>query len=126
MKAGLFSLSSAVGRAMQLRTTAGVRTGRSANSNRHCEQSEANPGRGALDRPELLRRAGAPRNDSVPIWSIPALNLAFLLQHAHSVSQRLYRVFEFGLAMGCRDDAAGAAAEVDPGGHHRQPEFVNQ
>src|SRR6266436_9874989 len=55
-----------------------------------------------------------------------ALDLALLLQHADAVAQRLYSVFELGLAMSRRGDAARTAAEVDPAGHHRQPEFVHQ
>ena len=51
----------------------------------------------------------------------PALDLALLLQHADAFAQRGQGVFELGLAMGRRDDAARAAVEVDPAGHHRRP-----
>src|SRR5438105_2176844 len=53
-----------------------------------------------------------------------ALNLSLLFQHPHSIAQRLYGVIDLGFAMGCGDDAAGAAVEVDPAGHHRQPQFM--
>ena len=42
-------------------------------------------------------------------WGLAALKLTLGLQHAQGLAQRGDGVFEFGFAMGCRDDAAGVA-----------------
>src|ERR1700741_1266722 len=60
------------------------------------------------------------------IWATSRrLDLALLFQHADALAQRRYGVLELGLAMCRRDDAAWTAVEVDPAGHHRQPELVH-
>src|ERR1700722_5732443 len=69
-------------------------------------------------------RSGSPAQRKED-YAFVALDFTLLLQHAEGGAQRLHRVFEFSLAMGCRGDAAGAAAEVDPARHHREPKFVH-
>src|SRR6266567_263014 len=59
----------------------------------------------------------SPRKRGREGWGLAAaasLQLALGLQHAHRVAQRGDGVFELGVAVRCRDDAAGVAAEIDP------------
>src|SRR5260370_21850538 len=53
-----------------------------------------------------------------------SLDLALLLQHPHGLTHCVHGVFELAVAMGCGDEPARAAAEINPVEPHCQPQFV--